>query len=90
VVVNDREITNTQPYLYQDQTLMVSLRPMAAAAELRVLDATKGRAILQDAAKANYRLPLVIRNGTGFIALRDLPGRVGWDAGTWTGSLETP
>lgn len=90
VVVNGKEITAAQPYLYQDQTLMAALRPVAAAARLRIIDASNGRAILQDAAKANHRVPMVIRNGTGFVALRDMPGKVEWDAGTWTGSLTTP
>jgi predicted chitinase len=89
VVVNGKEVTSAQPYLYQDKTLMVALRPMAAAARLRIIDASKGRAIVQDGAKANHRVPMVMRNGTGFVALRDLPGKAGWDGGTWTGSLTT-
>ena len=89
VVVNGREIVAAQPFLYEDQTLMVALRPIAAAAQLRIIDASKGRAILQDANKSNHRVPVVMRNGMGFVALRDLPGKVAWNAGTWTGSLTT-
>lgn len=88
VVVNSVEVTAAKAYLLEG-TLMVAVRPVAKAAGLRILDAAKGRAILQNEKKANYRVPLAIHNGVGYVALRALPGKVGWDAATLTGSLET-
>jgi predicted chitinase len=89
VVVNGTVVTGAKGIL-RDGHVLVALRPVAAAAALAIIDTSQGRALLQDRNSANVRVPLIIENGVGMVALRDLPGTVKWDEATQTASLTTP
>jgi predicted chitinase len=89
VVVNGSVVAGAKGIL-RDGHVLVALRPVAAAAALAIIDTSQGRALLQDRNSANVRVPLIIENGVGMVALRDLPGTAAWDEATQTASLTTP
>ena len=73
----------------RDGHVFAALRPVAEAMGLRVLEAVRGRAIVQDPERQNHVLVLVIDGGVGFVALKDLPVQLTWDARTAVAALET-
>ena len=54
--------------------LMVALKPVAAAANWKILQAVNGHATVQDALGENHEMVLLIQDGTGFVRWDDLPG----------------
>ncbi|HTE19599.1 MAG TPA: hypothetical protein VK689_14620, partial [Armatimonadota bacterium] len=88
LVVDGKEAPEARPYVLRDGGLAVALRPVAAAAGWRILDAGRGQALLQDRRRESHRLALLLREGTGYVALRDLPWKeAAWDAATRVASV---
>jgi putative chitinase len=82
------KVIKAQTFL-RDHRLFVALKPLAAAAGMRVLEAAAGRAVIQDAARQNHQFVLINQDGVGFVAFNDLPGITRWDAKTGKASWDS-
>jgi putative chitinase len=87
ITVNNQEV-QAKAFMREGH-VFAALRPLAEVMGLRVLEATRGRAIVQDQQQQNHHLLLVIEGGTGFVALKDLPAQLTWNARTGVATLET-
>lgn len=79
VFVNHREVPDAQPVLQQDGRLLVALRPVADALGWRVIEAAKGRCLVQDSRQERYSLAMVMRGRTGYVLARELPCTLRWE-----------
>lgn len=89
VRVNEKDLTATAKPFLRDGRILVALRPVAAAAHLRILDTSGGRALLRDTLGANHRATLLIKDGVGYVPLKELPGALHWDEDSRTATLVT-
>jgi putative chitinase len=87
ITVNAKEV-QAKAFIREGH-VFAALRPLAEAMGLRVLEAVRGRAIVQDQQHQNHHLLLVIEGSIGFVPLKDLPAHLTWDARTGVAALET-
>lgn len=89
VLVDGKDVTSlVKPFLADGRT-MVAIKPIAQRTGLAILDTTGGKVTLRDSDGANVVIPLVIKDGTGYVPLREIPFPLNWDAATSTASLST-
>jgi predicted chitinase len=86
VLINGAECADAAAFL-RGGRIMVALRPVCKVAALRIVETTKEGVVLHDSRKAVYRLAMLLKGSTGYVALADLPGTAKWDPGSRTGSL---
>jgi hypothetical protein len=89
ILINDQDITQEATALIRDGKLMVALKPAARVMGLVILDISGGQAVLRDSAGSNHRLPLLIKEGRGYVEFAALPGTVTFDSATSTATLST-
>jgi predicted chitinase len=85
--VNGVNLTATaKPYLLGGR-MYAALKPIAAKLSLKILTAAGTTAEVQDSVGLITTLPFVIKNGTGIVAVGDVPGELTWDPNTLTATL---
>jgi hypothetical protein len=68
---------------------MVAIKPIAQRTGMVILDTSGGHVTLRDPKGSNHVIPLVIKDGRGFVPLREVPVPLDWDAATNTASVTT-
>ena len=89
VLVDGVDVTAlVNPYLADGRT-MVAIKPIAQRTGMIILDTSGGHVTLRDPKGSNHVIPLVIKDGKGFVPLREVPVPLDWDAATNTASVTT-
>jgi len=89
VTVDGVDITNeVAPYIADGRT-MVAIKPIAKRTGMQILDTTGGKVTVRDPRGGNHVIALVIKNGTGYVPLREIPVPLDWDAATNTAAVTT-
>ena len=89
VLVDGVDVTAlVNPYLADGRT-MVAIKPIAQRTGMVILDTSGGHVTLRDPKGSNHVIPLVIKDGKGFVPLREVPVPLDWDAATNTASVTT-
>ena len=89
VMVDGKDVTSLDKPFLADGRTMVAIKPIAQRTGLAILDTAGGKVTLRDSHGANVVIPLVIKDGTGYVPLREIPFPLNWDAATSTASLST-
>jgi predicted chitinase len=87
VIIDDTALPDSSATLSKG-SVMVKAREACTAAGYRIVEASAGRMVLLDRKKSNHVVHLFIHDDdTGWVELRELPGRVEWDSHTHTARL---
>ena len=89
VLVDGFDVTPlVKPYIADGRT-MVAIKQIAQRTGMIILATAGGNVTLRDPKGANHIIPLIIKDGTGFVPLREVPVPLDWDAATNTASVTT-
>jgi predicted chitinase len=89
VFVDEKDVTALVKQFRVDGRVMVALRPITTKAGLAILSVGGGEAIVRSHSGQNVSIPVVVKDGTGYVLLRDLPLPLDWDAETATATIST-
>jgi putative chitinase len=89
VLVDGKDVTAMVKPFVADGRTMVAIKPIAQRTGMLILGMAGGNVTLRDPNGANHVIPLVIKDGTGFVPLREVPVPLDWDAATNTASVTT-
>jgi hypothetical protein len=89
VTVDGTDVTKEVAPYFADGRTMVAIKPIAKRTGMQILDTSGGKVILRDPRGGNHVIALVIKNGTGYVPLREIPVPLDWDASTNTAAVTT-